>query len=283
MALNYRSPLTAVLLRRLAWEHHVANREFTYEEVRDTHLPAARRELGLPTIETTDPAGNSYLRGLLRSPRRLKLDEQGVRLIGAWEQEWRHHYLPSHDDVRRLSLNPVVMESTVTDAGGCSAWRFLFRDPALPQLHVVVGPASAMADACQGHRGVYFVHEAGQLYIGQSSQPEKRLVAHGVHQTVFVAPEESGRLDQEELMAAEALLISLWGEVAALENASGGRLDQPGARSRQQAVLITKAASAALLWLMREQAGLALHGWTIPFRKWREGWPACYLKLDADQ
>jgi hypothetical protein len=284
MTLNYRSPLTAVLLRRLAWEHYVADHKFTFEEVRGEHLPAARQELGLPPIEATDPTGNSYLRGLFRSPKRLKLEGQHVQLAEPWEKEWRHQYLPSHDDVRRLSLNLLVLESTATNAGSYSAWRLLFRDPVLPELHVFVGPASAMAAACQGHRGVYFVHETGKLYIGQSSQPEKRLAAHGARPTVFAAPEESGTLDQEELTAAEALLISLWGEVAELENASGGRLDRPGARNRQQGVLIAKAASAAVLWLMREQAGVALHDWTIPFRKWPvEGWPECYLRLDVDK
>lgn len=81
------SPLTAVLLRRLAWEQYVAQRQYTVDDIRGKHLPAARQELGLPPWTASDPAASAYLRSLFHHPKRLKLVGPSVRLVVDWEAE----------------------------------------------------------------------------------------------------------------------------------------------------------------------------------------------------
>ena len=49
--LSYENPQTAVFLRILAWEHHVARREPSVQDVVTEHVQAARKELGLSPLQ----------------------------------------------------------------------------------------------------------------------------------------------------------------------------------------------------------------------------------------
>lgn len=284
MPLNYRNPLTAVLLRRLAWEQYVARREFTMEDIETKHLPAARRELGLPPVEAKDRAAEQYLRGLFQSPKRLRLDGQNVKLVGKqWENEWRLHCLPWHDSVRQLSADLLCTELAPAEKRAYREWSVLSSDSAVPRLRVIVGPAFAPADACKGERGVYVVRRTRSLYIGQSSNLATRILGHRSEGeplwTIAMITDEDVRPSRDELEAAEAVLISFWHEVAILDNKSLGKLQPPEPEHRQQGILFAKGSAAALHWLMRQKPDVALPDWSIPFRYWKEGWSESYLKL----
>ena len=135
-------------------------------------------------------------------------------------------------------------------------------------------------------RGVYFLRLAESLYIGQSSEFGTRLGHHGKKEAswwCFIALEESNNhvFTLDALLAAESLLISFWNEISEVGNKTRGSDQKPASVHLQQAILFTEAASASLLWLIRdcEQAKqLALHDWKIPFKKCTgRGWPGCYL------
>jgi hypothetical protein len=82
----------------------------------------------------------------------------------------------------------------------------------------------------------------------------------------------------DALAAAESLLISFWNETSRVANSNRGSNQQPAFIFLQQAVLFSMAASAALLWLLREESP-GIPEWSLPFKKWSgSGWPSCYLQ-----
>lgn len=84
----------------------------------------------------------------------------------------------------------------------------------------------------------------------------------------------------DTLAAAEALLISFWNEVAEVKNGNRGTDREPMFMHLQEAIMLVEGASAALLWLMREQKKLGYPDWSIPFKKWNgPGWPDCYMQV----
>ncbi len=281
MDFRFKSPLKAVLMRRLAFEAFVAGRRFDFAEIWSEHLPAARHELGLPPHEYSESAMTALLSGLLKRPVQLRQHGDGVRPVDAWAGQWRLHRVPPHDEVRRLSLNPAVRKEMFGSAGH-RRWTMVFRDTALPKLTVITGPLDSVKKACDGLCGVYVMRRA-RLYIGHSTNLGARFLSHlsaGEPQwTVAVAPASSDdKVDDDVLRVAETLLTSLWGEVALLANAKSPS-NIPRSEHLQQGVLLAKAAAAAVHWLKRHDADLGLPALEIPFIHWRvPGWPACYLE-----
>jgi len=76
------------------------------------------------------------------------------------------------------------------------------------------------------------------------------------------------------------LLISFWNEIGVVENQTRGSDQKPAFVYLQQGILLVEAASAVLLWLIREKQDLGFPSWNIPFKSWTgTNWPDCYMEL----
>ena len=96
-----------------------------------------------------------------------------------------------------------------------------------------------------------------------------------------ITPEENNEYFYDEaLNAAESLLISFWTEICITTNKKRGMDNQPPFSHLQLAILFVEAASAAFLWLIRDQkATLKKFGnWDLPFKACKANhWSKCYL------
>ena len=293
LPLSYESPLEAVFLRTLAWELHVAKEKLTVKDVTKQQVQAVRSELGLAPLNNKGGAADDFIQGL-RDPPKPTLSAKHTTpepIERGWHSEWRLLYLPPHSLVRQLSDKPVL------DPRGSAAvppthYKFTvtLRDPALPKLNVFVGAQLPSSKTFGTHRGLYFLRSASQLYLGKTDEFDVRLFQHmnsrlkrndPVLWWVFVSPEQSGQtFTLDALAAAESLLISFWNETSYIENQTRGGDQKPAFSYLQQGILLVEAASAILLWLMRDRQDLNLPSQSIPFKKWAgKNWPGCYMKL----
>jgi hypothetical protein len=132
---------------------------------------------------------------------------------------------------------------------------------------------------------------ANKLYIGQSEEFATRWTGHSsknIKWWIFIAPKDQQEsFTRDSLDAAEALLISFWNETCFLANYQRGKDKKPSPIYLQQAILFVEAASAALLWLVRERNDIGFTPWELPFKplRGRQGsrWPECYLKPDNSE
>jgi len=293
LPLSYKSPLEAVFLRTLAWEIYVAKEKLTVNDVTKQQVQAVRSELGLPPLNNNGGAADDFIKVLRRRSPPV-LSQGGTPpspLQPQWPKEWRLLYLPPHNLVRQLFDKPVL------DPRGSAAvppthyeFTVTLRDPALPKLNVFVGAQLPSSKTFGTHRGLYFLRSASQLYLGKTDEFDVRLFHHmnsrlkrndPVVWWVFVSPEQSGQtFTLDALAAAESLLISFWNETSYIENQTRGSDQKPAFSYLQQGILLVEAASAVLLWLMRDRQDLNLPSQSIPFKRWRgKTWPDCYMKL----
>jgi len=273
MKLTYSDPVTAVFLRALAWERNVAKEKPAVNAALELYQ-LARTELGLPRVKGGRPQDfiqklrPKYLTPAGTSPEPVEKE---------WHSEWRLAYLPSHHLVRELSDRPVILE--IEPVAGISRFTISLRNAALSKLDVFIGSNLPPKDI-EGRRGVYFQRREKGLYLGQSTEFFTRNRQHGVKNPaiwwMFASPtEERETLSLDTLNAAESLLISFWGEVCTVENANRGSDTKPSTRYLQEAILIVEAASASLLYLVREK----FPDYSLPFKKpGIPGWPVCYMK-----
>lgn len=284
LSLSYDNPVSAVFLRGLAWELYVAKEKLTVQDGTG-QVQAARKEIGLAPLE--GGAAHDFIQKLRVGPKPFlspkNTPPQPVEQD--WPSAWRLLYLPPHNFVRQLSNKPVC---AVAPANTPSTPHFEFlvtlRNPAVPTLHVFVGDQLPNSRKFGTHRGLYFLRLPDSLYVGKTDEFDVRLSQHQRRNPlwwVFVSPEQSVQtFTQDALGAAEALLISFWNEVSIVSNQKRGTDQKPVFTYLQQGVLLVEAASAVLLWLIRERNDLGLPEWSIPFKPWRgRNWPACYMEL----
>lgn len=289
LPLSYDSPLEAVFLRILAWELYVAKEKLTVNNVTKEQVQAARNELGLAPLQNSGGAADDFIQRLRKPPKpTLSPSNTPPRPVEqGWSAEWRLLYLPPHNLVRQLSSKPVWEPSVPASPSPnppYSRFKVTLRDPAVPTLDVFVGTQIPPNRIFHGHRGLYFLRLANQLYVGKTDEFDVRLSQHQKkfpHWWVFVSPEQSAQtFTLDALAAAESLLISFWNEVSRVENQNRGSDQKPAFIYLQQGILLVEAASAVLLWLMREKKDLNLPSWSIPFKPWNPRvWPRCYEKL----
>ena len=163
------------------------------------------------------------------------------------------------------------------------------RDPSLPTVHVFTGDHMPPSRTFNAHRGLYFLRTATKLYLGKTDEFDIRLPWHYKNRQtnnpilwwVFVSPQQSVQtFTLDALAAAESLLISFWNEIGTVENQTRGSDQKPAFVYLQQGILLVEAASAVLIWLMRERQDLRFPSWDIPFKNWTgANWPKCYMEL----
>ncbi len=297
LPLSYANPTVSVFVRRLAWERYVAQKDVTVKNAVTDYLQAARRELGIQ--EHGDRRTSGAADDLIQKLRSQNILSRGSPVLPVepdWndrKKSWRLLYLPPHDRVRQLSVDPVVVKTPSTSSQTCHSYLITLRDPAVFRLRVFVGPGTTVGNECAGQRGIYFLRSDEDLYVGRTDELEIRLPQHLTRKVlkwcVFLTLEETEHtFSLDALAAAEALLISFWNETSVLGNINRGTDREPAFLYLQQAVLLAEGASAALLWLARNNtnndlrflAVLSSKGTSsvIPFKPWRgRGWPDCYL------
>jgi len=283
LPLSYHNPVTAVFLRILAWELYVAKRELKVQDVVTDQIQTARKELGLSPLE--GGAAQDFIQKLRLGSQPFLTPKYTPPAPAEpdWPTEWRLLYLPSHGLVRQLSGKPVVTLLPASETH--KEFQIALRHPALPTLQVFMGANVPRGYVFGNRRGVYFLWLANSLYIGKSDEFDVRLSQHSklknLKRWVFVSPDASGQtFTQDALGAAESLLISFWNEVADVDNQRRGSDKKPAFAYLQEAVLLVEAASAALLWLTRENKKSGLPDWSIPFKRWKgRGWPECYERV----
>jgi len=307
LTLSYDDPVTAVFLRILAWELYVAKEKPLVKDATE-QVQTARRELGLaPLMGGAAPAFIQQLRpkGLLSAK-----NTPPTPLQTQWQTEWRLLYLPPHNLVRQLSDRPVfTVEPPPRGDSTHKELLLTLRDPAVPTLRVFIGITQPKASTFYRRRGLYFLRLPRSLYMGKTDEFDVRLPQHFKRKNpiwwVFVTLEDDTHMfTLDALAAAEALLISFWNEVGVLANGTRGGDQKPAAMYLQQAVLFVEAASAALLWIIREQLslnlplpmlaqdglgllppipgqkGATLLPWNIPFKPFKgKNWPDCYMEV----
>jgi hypothetical protein len=290
LPLSYESPLVAVFMRTLAWEIHEAGRnkdergDLAVKEIVGTQVQTAREDLGFKPDSQGSP--HSFLQKL--RPKFLTENPTKPTKHLGWEDKdkvWRLFYAPSHRFVRMLSHNPIEpKQPSKNDKTGFVQMSLRLRAPASPTLIITIGVKKPKPKEFEGTRGVYFLRQAKELYVGQSEEFSTRWTGHqikGVKWWVFISPVEHEGFSLDSLNAAEALLISFWNEVCVLSNRQRGKDKKPSWIFLQQAILLVEAASAAMLWLMRKHE-FEFTPWTLPFKpmRARQGrhWPECYLK-----
>ena len=288
LSLSYDNPVTAVLLRTLAWELFVAEKHLRVQDVVTNQVQAARKELGLEPLK--GGAAHDFIQGL-RSGSKPDLsprDTPPKPVDPSWHSAWRLLRLPRHHDVRQLSEQPVftrIAPVTVTQAH--VEFKVTLRNPALPTLHVFVGTQLPASNTFGVHRGLYFLRLVDSLYIGKTNEFDVRLVQQQKKAPlwwIFVSPELSiHTFPKDALEAAEAILISLWNEVSILSNQNRGVDQQPAFHHLQQAILMVEAASGVLLWLVRDQKIISIPLLeNIPFKPWGgKNWPDCYMRVPS--
>lgn len=291
MLLSYDDALTAAFLRTLAWEIHVARKNPTIKELAANQVQSARQDLGLQP--NTKGAPHAFLQSLRKlKPPPLSPGRTPPRpMEKAWaaDKAWRLLYAPSHRAARAHSHYPVVSEREST-SHKVLQYTITIRSPASPPLILTIGRGKPDSNELQARKGVYFLREKRTLYIGQSEEFQVRWRGHTSARRfkwwVFVAPEDKQTVfGLDSLYAAESLLISFWNEICAVSNRTRGRDTKPSPLFLQQAVIFAEAASAALIWLIRERTDLGFDSWTLPFKPCAaHGWPECYSgQRDATQ
>lgn len=283
-SLTYDNPAAAVFLRTLAWEIVVAKRRPTVGDVVETEVQTARMDLGLKPTKLGAP--HAFLEKLRRGPKpALSPGRTPPRPTDReWEKEWRLLYLPSHRQVRSLSVDPVVVQER--KVGEHTEFEIVLRNASLPRLSVTVGSAKPKEVEFVERRGVYFLKGPSSLYIGRTREFHTRFRGHRDHSKkkidwwILVSLEDvEHTLAQDSLAAAESFLISFWNEVCVISNRRRGEDQKPAFMYLQQGVLLAEAASAAFLWLMREGKSVGLPNWKPPFKpSGMHGWPECYMK-----
>jgi hypothetical protein len=293
--LVYDDPLKATLLRRLAWETYIAKPEhlLRVKDVTGDLVTLAREELGFSRV-TRGPSSDLF-REMLKE--KLIIKKPMLKPAEAqWENAWRLLNLPSHSFVRQLSDRPIVIKKE-KNADGHLEFILALRNPALPRLHVFTGTKKPKGKVFGARRGIYFLRLPNSLYVGKSDEFDVRFGQHlagkkrETKSWVFITPQielNDKTFTLDALGAAESLLISFWNEVCVLENGKGGADQEPGFAYLQQAILFVVAASAALIWLMREPEESADKGrhdsWNNLFKKpsakniGGKPWPECYLE-----
>ncbi len=184
-----------------------------------------------------------------------------------------------HSSVRCLSLNPIVFEESK------SKYKIVLRNPALPVLDVFLGKEKErprdIDEILLNQRGVYFLRLKDSLYIGKSDEFSIRFLDHIRRRRFlwwcFISPknvEQTFTIDA--LNAAESILISFWNEICKVGCGTRGSDRKPSFTFLQEAVLLTEAASAAFLWLIKNRLDLG----SIPFKKIQglKSWPECYKR-----
>lgn len=296
LTLSDSNPLRAVFLRRLAWECYVAKKKLPVKAVVEDHVQAARKDLGLAPHgdRSHNGAADAFIQKLREDGLLSEKYSPPEPKNPGWEREWRVLYLPPHQLVRQLSVDPVFDDPKGQNPTGRSYKEILvtLRDPAIPKLRVFVGPGTTVGTAGRNRRGVYFLREDKGLYIGKSDEIDVRLKGHQRTRNpawcAFLAIEEDDRtFTLDALEAAEALLISFWNEIAVVTNDKRGSDRKPAFLYLQQAILLAEGASATLLWLVHNQATLGLtsimdadQSLDIPFKKCGlRTWPECYMTI----
>lgn len=277
--LSYQSPHVAVFLRQLAWEEYVAGKIIAVKDAVEDYAQEARTELGLKKYGVRDKSGGAddflqkrYDTDICRENGKLILCDK------RWEKEWRLLYLPTHGLIRHLSIDPIVKDKSLA-ASTIMQLQLSLRNPAIPNLEIFIGQATAVAKACAKTRGVYFLGANAGMYIGKTDEFETRERFHGAKKSkwaVFISlAEYADFYTLDSLAASEGLLISFWNEIAKVMNDNRGNDRRPALPYLQQAILFIEGASAALLWLAREYPTSV----SIPFKKWsgQADRPQCYL------
>lgn len=281
LPLSYDNPVTSVFLRILSWELYVAKRDLKVQDVVTEQVQIARNELGLEALE--GGATHDFIQKMRKGSAHLSpKNTPPAPTEPAWKTEWRLLYLPSHSFVRQISENPVV--TVLSQPQNHSEFQVTLRHPALPTLRIFVGAEDPKGNTFGKCRGVYFLRMADSLYIGKSDEFDIRLSQQIKNKHplwwCFLSPEGSEQtFTQDALGAAESLLISFWNETSLINNQKRGGDQMPAFAYLQQAILLVEAASATLLWLIREKQDLGLPNWNIPFKNWKGiNWPECYNK-----
>lgn len=288
--LTYKSPLTAVFMRTLAWEINEAERadKPRVKELVSNQVQTAREDLGLKRNSAGAPY--AFIQSLRKLRPRIISCDPTEPLENGWSEEdkiWRLYCLPSHRVVRMLSKNIIRVPDTEEKRVNSSFTQFSLklRAPAAPTLLVTIGVEKPTQKELGAPKGIYFLRLRKTLYIGQSEEFATRWTGHSskdIKWWIFIAPrDQQETFSRDSLDAAEALLISLWNETCSLANRQRGKDKKPSSTFLQQAILFVEAASAALLWLMRERSDLGYTPWDLPFKplRGRQGsrWPKCYL------
>jgi hypothetical protein len=300
--LSYDDPLKAVLLRRLAWEAFVARPvkqlkiQLKVKDVTGELITDARNELGFSPV-SRGPSSDFYNKVMRIKPEPLIKDVPYLQPTQKeWEKAWRLLNLPSHSFVRRLSNRPIIVEMKQENSGHIE-YNIALRDPAMPRLKMFIGMEKPKGDVFGERRGVYFLRLPNKFYIGKSDEFNVRLGGHLNRENpdtqwwLFLSPEESDKtFTLDALGATEALLISFWNEVCNLSNGSAGADQKPGFAYLQQAILFVTAASAAMIWILREKPtndlGIKTNDCDCLFKRPSaasgKGWPDCYLNPPKD-
>lgn len=302
--LEYEDPLEAVFLRTLAWEIYKAKRpNIPIKEQAEQLVQFARSDLGLQ--KTKGGAPHAFIQSLRREPTRFLAAGRSEPYEAAWRDRakaWRLLNLPSHRIVRMLSHDPISVDLPATKKG-FHQFSVSLRGAATPRLLVTVGKERPTGDVLvHARKGLYFLREHGPakhqreaLYVGKSDEFEIRWTGHDRHRRldwwVFVAPvgpdtvetvvpdPDNSHVSSDTLAAAEALLISFWKEICHTTNRNRGTDKEPVFEYLQPAILLVEAASAVMLWLIRERRAFGFDAWNLPFKKCgAHGWPACYLE-----
>lgn len=285
MPLEYDDPVVAVFLRTLAWEFYKAKRQkIPVNDQAKNLVQAARRDLGLRI--TKGGAPHAFIQSLRRPENGFLSSGRPDPVEKEWGEEsaWRLLNLPSHRFVRMLSHDPVHEEVT-TEKGGFLQFSVSLRGAAVPKLLVTIGKARPTEDLFgNATRGLYFLREPEGLYVGQSDEFQIRWTDHQARRTfdwwVFVGPEENNeQFSFDTLYAAESLLISFWTEICHTTNRTRGKDKEPVFAYLQPAILLVEAASAVLLWLIREKKDKGFDPWNLPFKDCQaDFWHNCYLE-----
>ncbi|MFA6545182.1 MAG: HTH domain-containing protein [Limisphaerales bacterium] len=287
MPLTYDDPLIAVFLRTLAWENDVG-REPKVNELAEVQVQTARKALGLKP--NTKGAPHEFIQSLRKGTKPLLSAGKPPRpLEPGWDDKakvWRLLCLPDHGFVRLLShdvvpSNPTHIQPTVQQ------FSLRLRNPSVPRLDVLLGHDKPKKSSLKNNRGVYFIREPDGLYVGQSEEFEVRWTGHTsgrkIEWWMFIAPQDlDGAFTLDALNVTEALLISFWNEICHVTNDQRGKDKKPAFVHLQQGILLAEAASAALLWFIRERKGkeFGFASWSLPFKECRANhWPKCYVEL----
>ncbi len=287
MPLTYDDPLTAVFLRTLAWENDVG-REPKVSELAEVQVQTARKALGLKP--NTKGAPHEFIQSLRKGAKPLLSTGKPPRpLEPGWDEKekvWRLLCLPDHSFVRLLShdLIPLKLENAQPNLHQFSLH---LRNSAVPKLDVLIGREKPKKSSFKNSRGVYFIREREPdgLYVGQSEEFDIRWTGHMKNERkiewwIFIAPQGlDGAFTLDALNVTEALLISFWNEICHMTNDQRGKDKKPAFVHVQSGILLAEAASAALLWLIREKKGkeFGFSSWSLPFKECRANhWPKCY-------
>jgi hypothetical protein len=289
--LTYDDPLTAVFLRTLAWEKSVG-REPKVTELAEVQVQTARKALGLKP--NTKGAPHEFIQSLRKGAKPLlsSAGEPPRPLEPGWDEKekvWRLLCLPDHNFVRLLS-HGVIAKKVENIQPNLHQFSLQLRNSSVPKLDLLIGREKPKKSSLKNNRGVYFIRERepdDALYVGQSEEFDIRWTGHTngrkIEWWIFIAPQElEGAFTLDALNVTEALLISFWNEICHMTNDQRGKDKKPAFVHLQQGILLAEAASAALLWLIREKKGkeFGFTSWSLPFKKCRANhWPKCYLRF----